>query len=70
MSSTPHSIRGCSAWFKSSYSNGSGGECLEAAPSGVGTIVRDSKYPGSPVLAFHRAAWTGFVNSIRSGELG
>ncbi|MGW2894249.1 DUF397 domain-containing protein [Streptomyces sp. NPDC001212] len=52
-------------WFKSSYSGGSGTECVEAAfvPSGV--LVRDSKQPGHPHLTVSVRAWTRFVAGAR-----
>ncbi|MEU2181919.1 DUF397 domain-containing protein [Streptomyces thermolilacinus] len=38
-------------WRKSSYSNGTGGECLEVADDFPGVLpVRDSKRPEGPVL--------------------
>ncbi|MFD5308218.1 DUF397 domain-containing protein [Streptomyces ardesiacus] len=49
------------AWFKSSYSGGEGGECLEVAVT-PGTIhIRDSKVPARAQLAFPRAEWAAFV---------
>ncbi|MFE6716502.1 DUF397 domain-containing protein [Streptomyces albidoflavus] len=57
-----------SVWVKSSYSNGSGGDCVEWAPSVVlatGTVpVRDSKAPARPHLAVSWAAWQVFVNGV------
>ncbi|GHD89402.1 DUF397 domain-containing protein [Streptomyces naganishii] len=56
-------------WFKSSYSGGSGTECVEAAfvPSGV--LVRDSKRPGHPHLSVSTEAWTGFVAGAHRTQL-
>jgi hypothetical protein len=54
-------------WRKSSYSNGSGGECVEVAAGTRGAYVRDSKNPGGPVLAFPAEAWGAFVAEIRRG---
>ncbi|MEU3481692.1 DUF397 domain-containing protein [Streptomyces sp. NPDC033754] len=48
-------------WFKSSYSSGEGGECVEVATDGAAIRVRDSKEHGGPQLAFARDAWAGFV---------
>lgn len=49
------------AWFKSSYSNTEGGQCVEvAADTGV-VRVRDSKSVTGPVLLVSREAWAGFV---------
>jgi hypothetical protein len=48
-------------WFKSTYSTGSGGECVEVAAHPRTVYVRDSKDPAGPVLAFPPAAWAAFV---------
>ncbi|MFC5147621.1 DUF397 domain-containing protein [Streptomyces aureoversilis] len=70
MSRTPPAIGTQTGWFKSSYSNGTGGECLEAAFTADGTaVIRDSKQPVGAVLAFSYAAWGGFVVGIRGGKL-
>ncbi|MGP2437612.1 DUF397 domain-containing protein [Streptomyces sp. JW3] len=52
-----------SAWFKSSYSTGSGGECIEvAATPGSGRVhVRDSKDTAHAALTVQPTAWTAFV---------
>ncbi|MFG2216880.1 DUF397 domain-containing protein [Streptomyces sp. NPDC048685] len=50
-----------SAWFKSSYSSGGGGECVEVATTAGNIHVRDSKQLGGPVLTLGPAAWAGFV---------
>lgn len=49
------------SWFKSSYSTGSGGECVEVAASPAAVYVRDSKDREGPILAFDAAAWSAFV---------
>lgn len=56
-------------WLKSSYSGGSGTECVEAAfvPSGV--LVRDSKRPEHPHLTVSAEAWAGFVAGTRHTRL-
>jgi hypothetical protein len=49
------------AWFKSSYSAGDGGECVEVA-TGIGAVhVRDSKDTSRPAVAVDPTAWTAFV---------
>ncbi|MFC9467434.1 DUF397 domain-containing protein [Streptomyces coelicoflavus] len=49
------------AWFKSSYSSGSDGDCVEVA-SCPGTVhVRDSKVRQGDQLAVSPAAWTRFL---------
>ncbi|MBT2402016.1 MULTISPECIES: DUF397 domain-containing protein [unclassified Streptomyces] len=50
-------------WFKSSYSGGTSGECVEACRQPGAVHVRDSKRkgePGAPVLGFTAAAWSVF----------
>ncbi|MER7052127.1 DUF397 domain-containing protein [Streptomyces sp. NPDC000351] len=50
-----------SAWFKSSYSTGSGGECVEVA-SWLGVLhVRDSKDKAGPMVDLTPTAWAEFV---------
>jgi Domain of unknown function (DUF397) len=60
-------------WRKSSYSNGSGGNCVEVA-AGRGralvAFVRDSKDRGGPVLAFTAEAWEVFVAAVRGESFG
>ncbi|MET9776173.1 DUF397 domain-containing protein [Streptomyces sp. NPDC006367] len=58
-----------SAWYKSSYSDGTGNNCIEAAelPTKIG--VRDSKDKQGPALIFPRNSWTSFVTSVRDGEI-
>ncbi|MEU9217677.1 DUF397 domain-containing protein [Streptomyces sp. NPDC048376] len=58
-------------WYKSSYSGGSGGNCLEVA-TGIPTVipVRDSKNPHGPELSFRADAWTAFVESLSRGVSG
>ncbi|WP_406201235.1 DUF397 domain-containing protein [Streptomyces sp. NBC_01017] len=54
-------------WRKSSYSNGSGGDCVEAAEGLPAMVpVRDSKTAEEgPVLVFPLSAWTAFVAEIK-----
>ena len=49
------------AWFKSSYSDGEGGECLEVAVTPDTIHLRDSKHPTSPYLTLSPTAWSAFV---------
>lgn len=49
------------AWFKSSYSAGDGGQCVEVA-AGSGVLhVRDSKDEAGPIVSLTATAWTEFV---------
>ncbi|WP_330348807.1 DUF397 domain-containing protein [Streptomyces sp. NBC_00582] len=53
-------------WFKSSYSNDSGGQCVEIAPSPALTHIRDSKNPGGPTLRVSTESWAAFVQQVRA----
>ncbi|MET8704109.1 DUF397 domain-containing protein [Kitasatospora sp. NPDC058032] len=48
-------------WFKSSYSGGEGGDCVEVAETAGSVLVRDSKDKSGPRLGFSPAAWKSFV---------
>jgi hypothetical protein len=48
-------------WFKSSYSSGSGDDCVEVAGAPGAVHVRDSKDTGRPELDFPSRAWAPFV---------
>ncbi|KOV50353.1 toxin-antitoxin system, toxin component [Streptomyces sp. AS58] len=50
-----------SAWFKSSYSSGAGGECVEVAALPGAVHIRDSKDTTRVALAVQPTAWTAFV---------
>ncbi|MFF4080899.1 DUF397 domain-containing protein [Streptomyces sp. NPDC001777] len=52
-------------WFKSSYSGGSGTECVEVADLATVVGVRDSKHPEGPHVAVQRSSWNEFVRSLR-----
>ena len=52
-------------WFKSSYSGGEGGECLEVAVTPHIIHLRDSKNPPGPHLTLSPTTWSAFL----SGEL-
>jgi hypothetical protein len=57
------------AWFKSSYSNGQGGSCVEVCTSQSGIVgIRDSKNVPGPELAVSDQAWTRFVQAIKHGQ--
>lgn len=53
-------------WRKSSYSNGTGGECVEVAHLGAAVGVRDSTRLDKPHIAVRRSAWSEFVSSLRA----
>ncbi|MFJ9146928.1 DUF397 domain-containing protein [Streptomyces sp. NPDC102270] len=51
-------------WFKSSYSGGSGTECVEATHVGSDALVRDSKQADSPIVTFTGHAWQAFIQGL------
>ncbi|RLU99412.1 DUF397 domain-containing protein [Streptomyces griseocarneus] len=61
-------------WTKSSYSGGTGGNCVEVARSLVllsGAVpIRDSKAGGGPALSMPTGAWSTFVTGVRGGVRG
>ncbi|MFE7751630.1 DUF397 domain-containing protein [Streptomyces sp. NPDC057428] len=57
----PEQIVPESAWSKSSYSSGEGGECVEVAHAAGTVYIRDSKVGSGPVLNVTHQAWAGFV---------
>ncbi|MFF3407743.1 DUF397 domain-containing protein [Streptomyces sp. NPDC002742] len=56
MSTVPEPV-----WFKSSYSSGEGGECVEVADRPGIVHVRDSKAGAGPVLSFASGRWAAFI---------
>ncbi|MEU6005674.1 DUF397 domain-containing protein [Streptomyces sp. NPDC047453] len=50
-----------SAWSRSSYSSGEGGECVEVASWSGATYVRDSKDKAGPAVIVEPEAWAEFV---------
>jgi hypothetical protein len=56
-------------WSKSSYSDGSGNNCVEVAAVAAGVGVRDSKNECGPALVVSAPEWGAFVSFVRSGAL-
>ncbi|MBO8194461.1 DUF397 domain-containing protein [Streptomyces oryzae] len=59
-------------WRKSSYSNGTGGSCVEVGASAATGIVpvRDSKTaPAGAVLTFPASQWAHFITAIHNGDV-
>ncbi|MGV9884167.1 DUF397 domain-containing protein [Streptomyces sp. NPDC003006] len=59
-------------WFKASYSDGTGQNCVEVAdltatphPS---IAVRDSKNPHGPALLLHPSTWSSFVTHVSHNQ--
>ncbi|MFF7126355.1 MULTISPECIES: DUF397 domain-containing protein [unclassified Streptomyces] len=48
-------------WFKSSYSSGGDGDCVEVAHTPATIHVRDSKDKQGPQLALSPTTWAGFL---------
>lgn len=55
------------SWFKSSYSAGNGGDCVEIADAGTAVFVRDSKRPGEALLSVGADEWAAFVRMAARG---
>ncbi|MER6097841.1 DUF397 domain-containing protein [Streptomyces sp. NPDC001728] len=51
-------------WFKSSYSGGQGGDCVEVATLVDSVHVRDSKDTDLPSLTLSPAAWDVFLTLV------
>lgn len=55
-------------WFKSSYSGGSGTECVECARTRDGALIRDSKNKRGSSIPVRRQAWHEFTWALRGGR--
>ncbi len=53
-------------WFKSSYSNDSGGSCVEIANLTGQVGIRDSKVEQGPALVVTKSAWSALVGFVQS----
>jgi hypothetical protein len=51
-------------WRKSSYSTGSGGQCVETASREGLVMVRDTANRGGVTLTVPACAWTAFTRSL------
>jgi hypothetical protein len=56
-------------WFKSSYSGGSGTECVECNYADDSTLIRDSKREDGPVVQVQPRTWWAFVRALTLSEL-
>ncbi|WP_406861031.1 DUF397 domain-containing protein [Streptomyces sp. HUAS MG47] len=54
-------------WYKSSYSGGGQGECLEVARGHARVPVRDSKAVAGPAVVFSADGWSVFVAAVKGG---
>jgi hypothetical protein len=54
-------------WRKSTYSDGNGGQCVEAADTPGAVLVRDTNNNGAgPELRFDPGAWRTFTARLRA----
>jgi hypothetical protein len=56
------------AWRKSTFSGYS--ECVEAASDEDAVLLRNSKHPDGPVISCAPAAWTVFLDTLKSDTVG
>lgn len=55
-------------WFKSSYSDDEGDNCVEVALGGPDAVhIRDSKRAAGPHLNVSAPAWKAFISAGRPG---
>lgn len=61
-----HTDLSTAVWRKSSYSNESGGNCVEVADGFPGLVpIRDSKNPAGAALVITADAWIAFLSEVR-----
>ncbi|UGY94276.1 DUF397 domain-containing protein [Streptomyces gobiensis] len=69
---TAPDLAGVADWFKSSYSSGSGNNCLEVADltqtTYNGVAIRDSKTPQGPALLIRPERFNAFIADVRNGR--
>ncbi|MEV8344655.1 DUF397 domain-containing protein [Streptomyces niveus] len=58
------------AWFKSSYSDQGGGNCVEIADRAIHVGIRDSKNKTGPALIVPATTWTPFIEMMRLTDGG
>ncbi|MDG9720394.1 DUF397 domain-containing protein [Streptomyces sp. DH24] len=56
-------------WFKSSYSGGSGTECVECARVEAGVLIRDSKQRKGATLTIADEPWLALIDAVQRGAL-
>ncbi|MCP9955178.1 DUF397 domain-containing protein [Actinomadura madurae] len=55
-------------WRKSTYSEGSEGQCVEVAQmAGHGVALRDSKAVDGPMLSIAPSAWASLLADVKAG---
>lgn len=56
-------------WHKSSYSNQTGGACVEVAETPAAVLVRDTQHRHLGHLDFTPSEWVAFLADLRTGRL-
>ena len=56
-------------WFKSSYSGGSGTECVECARTETRAFIRDSKQACGSAVVVATRAWSTFIRALERGVM-
>lgn len=70
MRNIPESDLDAVTWRKSSYSGGSGGDCLEVTHDLPALLpVRDSKNAHGPKLIFRAPAWSAFAENLKRDSI-
>ncbi|WP_149180490.1 DUF397 domain-containing protein [Streptomyces sp. TRM49041] len=57
------------SWFKSSYSDQGGGNCVEVAVRKALVGIRDSKEKNGPALTLPRSTYITFIDTVKSGAV-
>lgn len=53
-------------WHKSSYSDGTGGNCVEIAETSIAVHMRDTQNRELGLLAFPSGEWASFLYDLKS----
>jgi uncharacterized protein DUF397 len=61
----PEPVGATESWRRSTFCAEQ--TCVEVAEDGDRILMRDAKNTSQPSLGFDRAAWTQFVNDVKSG---
>ncbi|AXG82647.1 DUF397 domain-containing protein [Streptomyces paludis] len=64
MNTHPAASAEAAIWFKSSYSNATGGSCVEVADLTAAVGIRDSKDTSRTPVVVPMAAWAAFVDLV------
>ncbi|MYR31424.1 DUF397 domain-containing protein [Nocardiopsis alba] len=53
-------------WKKSTYSDGGGGNCVEARAIDLGAAIRDTQNRGLAELSLPNAEWSALLHALRT----